>query len=82
MLSVKFLECIILLATSMILLPFKVQGLLWSEGIPKKSVNLSIKAKGMTKYKIADTEIITNTIHKDLNIIRPVLGPALQKYNC
>ena len=37
---------------------------------PNKSVHLSINAKVITNYKIADTQVlITNSSHKDLGII-------------
>ena len=36
---------------------------------PKKSTHFSINTKVMSKYKIADTEIITNSIRRDLSII-------------
>ena len=36
---------------------------------PKKSVHLSINAKVITNYKIADTQVLTNSSHKDLGII-------------
>ena len=36
---------------------------------PKKSVHLSINAKVITNYKIADTQVLTNCSHKDLGII-------------
>ena len=35
---------------------------------PKKSVHLSINTKAITTYKIADTQVIANSSHKDLGI--------------
>ena len=52
---------------------------------PKKSVHLSINVKVITNYKIADTQVLTNSSHKDLGIIissiRPILGSTLQNHN-
>ena len=36
---------------------------------PKKSVHLYINAKVITNYKIADTQVLTNSSHKNLGII-------------
>ena len=36
---------------------------------PKKSVHLYINAKIITNYKIADTQVLTNSSHKNLGII-------------
>ena len=36
---------------------------------PKKSVHIYINAKVITNYKIADTQILTNSSHKNLGII-------------
>ena len=35
---------------------------------PQKSVHLSINSKVTTNYKIADTQVVTNSSHKDLGI--------------
>ena len=35
---------------------------------PQKSVHLSINSKVTNNYKIADTQVVTNSSHKDLGI--------------
>jgi len=47
---------------------------LWSERLdmyfnPMKSIHLCINAKAITEYRIADTNIVTKNIHKDLGIV-------------
>jgi len=46
---------------------------LWSERWdmyfnPTKSIHLHINAKAITEYRIADTNIVTKNVHKDLGI--------------
>jgi len=36
---------------------------------PTKSIHLSINAKVSTEYRIASTDIMTRSVHKDLGIV-------------
>ena len=48
---------------------------------PQKSVHLSNNSKVTTNYKTADTQVVTNSSHKDLGIIISSDQSTLEKYN-